>query len=350
MPRYKSSDYRPRKRNPSFRGQALFLHSLSDAQFKTVQGLAARSSSPDVHPGAFQDIASADRLSLIHALHAEHKAKQRGEPTGGSLGDGFSWLGDQLYNLFVTPFTSLWEEEKDALYTEFPELAAVEEAWDASANVAHMVTHDNSISRHTNLVAGMIAETYKADNDDKEDSLAGYTRDKTWDDNKFIDVWRSDEYGHTIVSVRGSKTPEDFLVDDYQILTEGHPRDLISEDLQEIVEKYGKDKLEIGGHSLGASLIAESLTTHPDLQSQFDRVDLYNPGSSPLAEESVVNKLIDKDNSYFYLNVADPVSWGTTFHGAIPHDNLIINTPQGLSPMANHSIDQWTEQDDSSFK
>ena len=64
----------------------------------------------------------------------------------------------------------------------------------------------------------------------------------------------------------------------------------------------------------------------------------------------MVNKLIDKDDVHFYLNVADPVSWGTTFHGAIPPNNLIINTPQGLSPMANHSIDQWIEQDDSSFK
>ena len=325
----------------------MFLRILSDSQFNALQRLASQREDPDVHPGAFQDIANSDRISLIHALHEEEQARQRNEDVGGSLGSAFNSLGQGLYTNFVKP---IWDEEKQALFAEMPELQVVEDAWNGVANISQMVSHDNQISDHTRLVAGFVGESYKAAAD-QEDSVRGYVRDTSFDDNKFISVYVDSTTNHVIVACRGSATPEDYLVDDYQILTEGHPRDLISSDLRRIVEKYDADNsIEVAGHSLGASLIAQAMKNNPSFEQSFDRIDLFNPGTSVLAEDNVVNDLASSDNSYFYLNFADPVSWATTFGTQIPKGHLVMNTPQGLNPMDNHSIDQWFKQDESTFR
>ena len=354
MPRYRSSRRRAYKPITSYRGQSMFLRVLSDSQFNALQQLASQTSDPHVHPGAFQDIATADRISLIHALHGEEQARQRNEDVGGSLGDAFASLGNGIYDHLLKPvyddvLKPIWNEEKQALYEEMPELQALEDAWNEVSNISQMVSHDNQISDHTRLVAGFVGESYKAA-EDQEDSVRGYTRDTTFDENKFISVYVDPTTNHVIVACRGSASPEDYLVDDYKILTDGHPRDLISSDLRRIVEKYDDgNSIEVAGHSLGASLIAQAMKNNPSFEQSFDRVDLFNPGTSVLAEDNVVNDLVSDNSTFFYLNVADPVSWATTFGTQIPKGHLVMNTPQGLNPLDNHSIDQWFKQDPSTF-
>ena len=287
-------------------------------------------------------------VDVVHALHGEHEARRQGEEVGGGIGDALSWVGNTLYDYVIKP---LWHSElKPALEEEFPEFKEAEEIWDDVANEAHMLTGDNTISQHTNLIAGLIGETYDQ-GAAKADQVGDYTRDKSFDSD-FLDVWRDPRTSHVVVSIRGSRDMTDYLIDDAMILTDGRPRDLISDDLRQVIDKYGSDNtLELGAHSLGASLAAETFRLNPRMEGAFERVNLFNPGSSPLAEENVVNSLIGKDNSYFYLNSVDPVSFGTTFGGqVIPSDHLVMNTPQGLNPITNHSIDQWTKQDESRFK
>ena len=76
MPRY----YAPVGFKPlrTAEDQTLFLRSLSDEQYGTLQKIAATATAPGVHADAFKDIQSADRLRLIHGLWSE----QRG---GGSV-------------------------------------------------------------------------------------------------------------------------------------------------------------------------------------------------------------------------------------------------------------------------
>ena len=55
-----------------------------------------------------------------------------------------------------------------------------EEVWDSVANEAHMLTGNNSISQHTNLVAGLIGETYDQ-GAEKADQVGDYVRDQSFD-------------------------------------------------------------------------------------------------------------------------------------------------------------------------
>ena len=76
MPRYRSSRRRAYKPITSYRGQSMFLRVLSDTQFNALQQLASRASDPTFTRGIFR---TADRISLIHALHGEEQARQRNE-------------------------------------------------------------------------------------------------------------------------------------------------------------------------------------------------------------------------------------------------------------------------------
>lgn len=46
-----------------------------------------------MHRGAFMDIANNDRRAVMVGLHAEHKAKKRGELVGGGLTDALAHIG-----------------------------------------------------------------------------------------------------------------------------------------------------------------------------------------------------------------------------------------------------------------
>ena len=328
MPRYRKRRKRgPFKKIKTAQGVATFLGVLGPDEMGAVQKAAEDRKSPDVHPGAFRDLATGTKAQLIHGVYAEEIAKRRGDPIGGGLLDAISDVGSWMWN---------------TAQSVLPPIQIASGVYHGVANNVAAMNHKNTISDHTRQVADFVKLAY-SDDADKPSEVAGFTRDTSFDENTYIDVWESPATDHVIVAVRGTKVDSmDDLGQDSQILTQGKPQDLISSDLKAIVSKYGDSSLEIAGHSLGASLIGAAFKSDQSLLDKFDRVDLYNPGSSPLATSNVVNSLSNSDQVHWYMNSADLVGWGALAQNTLPPENLIMNGPQGINPMTNHAIDQWT--------
>ena len=312
MPRYSSRDPSGFKSLNSVQRQTVFVRNLGEENWNRLQKIAGQSSATDIHDGAFSDIANASsQLHLIHGLWGEHKARAKGEKTGGGLGDAVNWIARTV----SSPFRA---------------------AWNIAKNYAHN-NYVNTVTNHTRLVARMLKQTYITDIDKRKTDMGTYERieDMSTD---FIDVWEDDERDQILVTVRGSINPEDWLVDDAKILVTGKPRNKIAKQLQKVFDKYEKtNDIECAGHSLGASLLATAVS-ESDLQP--DRIDLFSPGTSFIPGTSdPVGDVGKRPNTWIYANAADPVSAGALGES---HTHLVLNAPQSfVNPIANHSLDQW---------
>ena len=313
MPRYSSRRaFSPLK---SVQHQTVFLRGLSDDQYKLFQDLAKTASHPDIHEQAFRDISRASRHQFIHGLWEEHHARNRGEPTGGGLGSALNWLGKKLWS-------------------------PVKAVWNGAKNYLHYFTHDNTISEHTQLVAKAIRETYNADIGERKKRLGPFERVPEFSSD-WLDVWLDDDRDQIIVSCRGSRDAVDFAVDDTMILSGNDPRDLVSDELRKIFQKYDDYKIEVAGHSLGGSLVATALANNKDLDPF--RIDFFNPGTNPWpgVDDSVKNFSSD-ESAHYYVNAIDPVSLGEMGESPV---NMIINSPQSwVNPVANHEVGQWISE------
>ena len=322
MPNYrtKPAGYKPLT---SAHRQTVFLRSLNDGQYELFQKAAQNIDVPHIHQQAFQDIINADRQQLIHGLWSEQSSRHKGEEVGGGLGDAFNYIGEKIAGLGHATWSP------------------IKSLWNFSQNAFHYMTHSNTISAHTKMCARMVKETYKKDIDERADHIGPFQRQKDLS-NKWLDVWKSDDTHQVFVSVRGSQDRSDWLVDNVGIATGQGPRDLIGADLKQILEKYQDDyQTEISGHSLGAALVATGIKNY---NLDFDRINMFNPGASPIPwSEDAVNELSSDKDAYFYVNAIDPVSAGQLGEKS---QNLIVNDPiSWTNPIANHSIDQWYKQD-----
>ena len=312
MPLYRSPAYPTFRPLKSVERQTVFLRGISDEQFEQFQEHAKTASDPGIHDQAFKDISRASRLQLIHGLWGEHHARHRGEPTGGGLGSAFNWLGKKLWS----PFKG---------------------AWNIARNTIDYYTQDNTISGHTRIVASCIQQTYNKNIDERKDRIGNFHRIPSLSSD-WLDVWKDDDRDQMVVTVRGSRDAEDFAVDDVGILSGAGPRDLVSTELREIFKEYGdKYAIECAGHSLGASLLATSLSKNPDMEPT--RIDYFNPGTTPIPLiDDAVKDYASDDRAYYYMNAVDPVAWGAWVEHPV---HTVFNKPQGKNPMDNHSVEQW---------
>ena len=293
-----------------------FLGMLSEEQFAEFQNQTA--GEPHVHPAAYEDAQKSSKLQLIHALHAEHKASKRGHKVGGGLSDAMNSLGKTLFNVGIKPL-------------QIP--------WNLATNLARPLTHSNTVSDHAKFLASAIQQSYELDESKRADYLGDFVRDPELS-TEYTDVWveTSTEPRHVIMSVRGTKKSAD-LGDDAMIAATGRAPNRIGTDVGRMLEKYPKSHTELAGHSLGTQLIAESLSEHPDMYDQIERISLFNPASTPLTK-GAVQKMSDDPKTYFYENVGDLVGLGQMLWSE-PPKNLIMHSPKSMNPLDNHSLDQW---------
>jgi len=318
MPRY-SSRQAAQRFTPlsSAHRQTVFLRNISEDQFKGLQSIASSAVDASVHPEAFADFAKGTRDQLIYALWQEHDAKhKRGEKTGGGLSDALHWVAK-----------AGWEP--------------IQEAWNLARNSYHFFTHDNTISEHTRLTARAIQQTYNPDIDERVSTLGDYSRVPEFSTD-WCDLWRNEATKQMLLTVRGSRDAEDFLVDDARILSGAGPRDLVSDEIRSVFKKFDKEyDIECSGHSLGASLLALSLSNNDQLDPT--KISFFNPGTSPIPlVKDAVNEFSQNDNAYYFMNAIDPVSAGQLTENP---QHLILNGPVSwINPVKNHTLDQWIDQ------
>mgnify|MGYP006088207441 CR=1 FL=1 len=323
MPRYSTRKRAGRyKALRSTHQASVFLGRLSNEQWKIVQDQARTLNVPHVHPQAFHDLANNDRRAVMMALHLEHKAARKGHNIGGGLFDALGEVGKWI-----------WDGAKQV----FRPIKAV---WNIASNLTHPLFHGNSISDHTRLVASAITQSYVLDESQRADYVGDLIRDQDLS-SEFIDVWTDTKRDppYTLITVRGSATAQDFLVDDTQILATGNIHDnRISGELGTILAKYGDSNVEIAGHSLGTTLIAKALSEN-GLADKIDTIDFFNPASTPLTD-SIVSEFGQDEKAHFFMNMSDFVGWGAMMDDTPV--NLTMNNPK-LNPADAHSISQWVD-------
>ena len=188
--------------------------------------------------------------------------------------------------------------------------------------------------------AQIIQQSYKK-KDERDDSVGDWVRDKALGTDEFS-VWvdKDDQEAH--VALRGTKANTKDLLADMKIIATNKSgnADHTSLFLEAVERKYPNYKLDVSGHSLGGDTLL-NVFNDKDHNLHYERVNLFNPGTSPIADLDGAKEAIDDDKFHFYLNSGDMLS--NTFASVLPsgRKNVYWAKPKAFSPIANHGIQQW---------
>ena len=188
--------------------------------------------------------------------------------------------------------------------------------------------------------AKIIQEAYKPV-EERDADLGDWELDTTLADKNFaVYVDEDDQQVH--VALRGTKMNTKDLMSDLKIIAtnESGNEDSVVKFLREVEQKYPEYKLDVSGHSLGGNTLMNVFNDKENKDLRYDRVNLFNPGTSPLADLSAPRDAAENDKLHFYLNSGDILS--NTFASVLPsgRENVYWSKPKH-SPLANHSIGQW---------
>lgn len=186
--------------------------------------------------------------------------------------------------------------------------------------------------------AEIIQESYKTE-DERIDEIGDWDRDETLSDDTFT-VWVDQDDNEVHVALRGTKANTSDIVSDIKILAtnvSGNEKE-VHEFLKEVQEKYQGYELDVSGHSLGANTLMNVFEDFKDLD--YDRVNLFSPGTSPIWNLDKAKEAVTDDKMYFYLNSGDILS--NTFVSLIPSDRKNVHWSKPThNPLTNHGISQW---------
>ena len=168
----------------------------------------------------------------------------------------------------------------------------------------------------------------------------GYTRLPEYD-SSYVSVWKNDKSDELTVSVRGTKLSAKDLLFDAAIMfgkTDVKLKEL-DETLNRIETRYPGQKYNLASHSLGSAYV---MTEIPDHQQNVDEYYFYNPASSPMQSNDVLDRFANLPNATYYVNNGDPVN--DTMRQRMSRDTLqtaVYIGPYAYTPWKSHSIDQW---------
>jgi len=153
--------------------------------------------------------------------------------------------------------------------------------------------------------------------------------------------------GGTIhVALRGTRAEKGDFWRDAQIIYHNKPGDDedIKDQLVTIANAYPDAELDVSGHSLGSNQLVNAFEGFDDnALGRYDRINLYNPGTSPLSHLDTHKEAVDDDRVHLYLNTGDLVSNTYTYLIQDDRANVTYADP-GFSPLGNHSLEQWTHE------
>lgn len=176
----------------------------------------------------------------------------------------------------------------------------------------------------TNEINDLIADSYQRGNDKQIERKYKLQKDRDLSTNQ-AQVY-TDGYGNPIITFRGSKTAEDWLISDVALalgLEKYTPRFQKSQKLVEKVEKKYQQPVTTLGHSVGGSL--------SEYSNPYGKVITIDKGVGL----GGVGKKIGKSQTDIRAT-GDIVSLGSLTQ---PHDNKIINIPKTahiISPLLSH--------------
>ena len=259
---------------------------------------------------AVEALPGVDRPKMVQALGKEPYG-------GGWFSDGLAWLIDKV------PDTSSW-------------------SWMKKVGQASLKPfRGDSLSDTDQAYARLVDQSYKLYEKKAPDQFEHWKRAKEFDSN-YISVWDNED-GHRFIAVRGTK-PSSIrdLAEDASIAYQGTTfLDEIGNELRRIVNHTNPDvTVDIGGHSLGTTMILKAYSEDKHLQDRMHETYLYNPAVSPFAEENVTQKFEGDDRVRYFIDLSDPVSIGDL--GEKGPKNVVYRN--NWNPLTAHSLSQWGGQ------
>ena len=139
--------------------------------------------------------------------------------------------------------------------------------------------------------------------------------------------------------MRGTKLNARDLGEDALIAVRGRPQNLIGDELRRVLDNTEPGRVvDIGGHSLGTSLILTAFDNDDSLEDRIHQTYLYNPAMSPFANENVTQKYEDDEGVRYFIDVIDPVSVGGI--GSKGPKNVVYRGSY-RNPLHSHQLTQW---------
>ena len=158
-------------------------------------------------------------------------------------------------------------------------------------------------------------------------------------------VFRDGEKIH--VALRGTRAEKGDLWRDAKIIYHNNPGDDedIKDQLVAIARAYPDAELDVSAHSLGSNQLVNAFEGYDDNElGRYDRINLYNPGTSPFSHLDTHKEAVDDDRVHLYLNTGDILS--NTYTYLIQDDRANVTyADAGFNPISNHSLEQWTHEE-----
>ena len=132
----------------------------------------------------------------------------------------------------------------------------------------------------------------------------------------------------------------------------GRPMNLIGDEMKRVLDNTEPGKtVDVGGHSLGTSLVLSAFDNDETLQRRVHQTYLYNPAYSPFnSAENITGEYDQDDRVRYFIDLLDPVSVGDL--GEKGPKNVVYRTSYH-NPLHSHQLTQWggpdgglTEHDD----
>ena len=184
--------------------------------------------------------------------------------------------------------------------------------------------------------ARLVNEAYKEDKE-RDSTFEHWDHQKEFDSN-YVTVYDNQD-GHRFIAVRGTQMNWKDLGEDALIGIEGRPQNLIGDEIKRVLDNTEPGQMvDIGGHSLGTSLILTAFDEDDSLQDRVHQTYLYNPAMSPFAKENVTQDYEDDDRVRYFIDLLDPVSVGDI--GSKGPKNVVYRTSYH-NPLHSHKLTQW---------
>ena len=184
--------------------------------------------------------------------------------------------------------------------------------------------------------ARLVNEAYKPA-EERDPTFEHWEHQKEFDSD-YVTVYDNED-GHRFIAVRGTKLNARDLGEDALIAVRGRPQNLIGDELRRVLDNTEPGRVvDIGGHSLGTSLILTAFDNDDSLQDRIHQTYLYNPAMSPFANENVTQKYEDDEGVRYFVDVIDPVSVGGL--GSKGPKNVVYRGSY-RNPLHSHQLTQW---------
>ena len=199
----------------------------------------------------------------------------------------------------------------------------------------------DSINEEDELYALLLDQAYK---DEPKDTMGQWIRNEDLGSD-YVQVYDNVD-GHRYVAVRGTKVHGTWgelgtdLGHDAGLAVGMDPANLVGKELQRILDNTRPGTIvDIGGHSLGTSLIAKAYDENSDLQDRIRQTFLFNPVFSPLAHSNVTDKYESDERVRWFIDLLDLVSIGDL--GSAGPANAVYRTNFSWNPIGPHDLTAW---------